>query len=79
MPIGVYISFFSLLTTHNLAFVLFVLPNLIPEPLTCISLGHGYRILVVLLPNILLASTLTNYHSLLTAHKITLPVQPITC
>jgi hypothetical protein len=31
-------------------------------------LGHGYRILVVLLPNILFYSLLTNYHSLLTAH-----------
>jgi hypothetical protein len=32
-------------------------------------LGHGYRILVVLLPNILFSSLLTNYRSLLTAHR----------
>ena len=42
-------------------------------------LSHGYRILVVLLPNILFSSLLTNYRSLLTAHRSqdSTPLQPL--
>ena len=48
-------------------------PNL--EPLKYISLGHDYRILVVLLPKkkILHRSQITAHRSLLTARKIALP------
>jgi hypothetical protein len=53
--------------------MLFVLPNLLITKPKIYHLGHGYRILVVLLPNILFSSLLTNYRSPLTAHKIALP------
>ena len=74
MPIVVYILVFFV-AHHSQSSVHVVCPPQSSYYYTpkLYPLGHGYRILVVLLPNMLFSSLITNYRSLLTAQKITVP------
>ena len=69
MPIVVYILvFFVVHCSQSNIHVICPPQSSYYQTIKLCSLGHGYRILVVILPKKLLSPSLTNYCSLLTTH-----------